>query len=136
MIIRLINGTELDAYAVHGSTTMFQGVQRDSMTFLFDPEKVSLQTVAEQFTDGNTKAIQITDDEGNQYVHENYTIRSGMGVSMEDQIANGGFANAISGLIQKNDPRVWVTMLQSTLAERTIQNQQEIIDALLVQSLM
>ena len=126
MKIVLSNGKEFEALGVHGRPLNYQGVMRDSLIVLFDPEKVSVEEIMKEFTEANCSAITIDENDGNIFVHENYTIRIEVGCGYKEMVTSGG----ISG----NDVSQcsYVRMAQTTLSERTIQKQQEIIDTLVV----
>ena len=47
MKVILSNGKEIETRGVHGRSIMYQGVQRDSLIFLFDAEQESLSDTAE-----------------------------------------------------------------------------------------
>ena len=127
MKIKLTDGTELNALGVHGRTINYQGVQRDSLIFLFDPQAITLEQVCTAFVAENCQSITIEDSSGT-YIHENYTIRVEVGCGYKDMALTGGVGNDMTQC-------VYVRMAQSTLAEREIQQQQEIIDMLLVAAL-
>jgi len=125
--IQLANGAQLDALGVHGQNIFYQGINRDCLTFLFDPETVSLEVVCAAFVPENCTAIQITDDTGT-FLHENYTIRVQAGTGCQEYVLTGSVKED-TGLC------VFVKMAQSTLAERQILEQQAAIDALVVAAL-
>jgi len=127
MKIQLANGAQLDALGVHGQNIFYQEINRDCLTFLFDPETVSLEAVCATFVPENCAAIQITDDTGT-FLHENYTIRVQAGTGCQEYILTGSVKED-TGLC------VFVKMAQSTLAERQILEQQAAIDALVVAAL-
>lgn len=126
MKITLSNGKVFETLGVHGRSMLYQGVQRDSLIFMFDPEKVTMEDVIQSFTEDNCLAITITDDEGNVFVHENYTIRIEAGIGYKEMVTSG----SVSGMDESKS--VYVRMAQTTLAERTIQQQQDTIDALVI----
>lgn len=126
MKVTLTDGKVFQILGVHGKTMNYQGVTRDSLIFLFDPDKVSLDSVLEAFTEKACSSIAITDDDGNTFFHEDYTIRIEAGTGYKEMIMTGGVAST------DTDQTVYVRMAQTTLTERTIQQQQDTIDALVV----
>ncbi len=136
MKITLANGYIMDCENVCGARMMYQGVNRDSLTMVFDPDTISLDQISQLFTAENCQALTITDDQNNQFVHENYTIRAGMGVSVLDLAVQGATNALFAPAITKEEPKAWVTMVETTLGERQLQEQQELIDQMLVSQLM
>ena len=129
MKVTLSNGKELEALGVHGRSISYQGVQRDSLIFLFEIENESLSDALEDFTAENCGSITLTNDDKEQFIHEHYTIRTELGYGFKDFVLTGG----ISG---KDDTKVvYVRMAQTTLLERTVESQQEAIDNLIVAAL-
>lgn len=129
MTLTFKDGTTLPVLGVHGRTMNYEGVLRDSLLFLMDPEKVSLETVLETFTPGRCAAIQLMDETDRRqevFVHEHYTIRVEVGQGCKDFALSG----SVTELEQV--PAVYVRMARSTQAERQMQAQQEALDALLV----
>lgn len=129
MKITLSNGTEFEALGVHGRSMNYQGTQRDSLVFLFDPEAHSLTDIVNAFNEENCSAITLEDGNGNTYLHENYTIRIEAGIGYKEMVK--------SGSVSTNDTTqaVYVRMAQTTLAERKLLSQQEVLDVLVAQAL-
>lgn len=126
--VRLADGTTIPCEGVYASPMMYLGVQRDALTFTFDPESVSVQKLLELFTPENCAEIQIRTEPSVFVVHEHYTIRVGAGMSCQD-LANRMMTG---GPVQNTNPAAWVTMVQSTPEERQLQSQQAALDALLI----
>lgn len=129
MKVTLTNGETLQVQGIHGRNVNYQGVQRDSLIFLFHPETVPLEKALTAFTPERCALVTVEDDNGETFIHENYTIRLEAGIGYRDMILAGG----VDG--QTMELSVYVRMAQSTLAERMLQNQQEAIDALLIAAL-
>lgn len=132
MTLTFQDGTSLPVLGVHGRTMNYEGVFRDSLLFLMDPEEVSLQTVIEAFTPERCKILQLTDKTGQRqetFIHENYTLRVEAGQGSKDYAVSGSVTEI------EQTPVVYVRMVQSTLTERTLLQQQELLDALIVASL-
>ena len=134
MTVTLSNGEQLHCIGVHGSPVTYQGVTRDCLTFLFDPEEITVAQLLEKFTAENCKTVRLldeTDGSAREAVHENYTIRIGAGVGMRDLARRG-----MSGTeVREEQPTGYVSMAQSTLAERMLLEQQKAIAAIIVSSL-
>lgn len=134
MTVTLSNGERLNFLGVHGGPITYQGVIRDCLTFLFDPEEMSVEQLLEKFTAENCKAVRLldeTDENAREAVHENYTIRTGAGVGMRDLARRGGYGSSVTDEQQT----AYVSMAQSALAERMLLSQQEAVDALIVSAL-
>lgn len=110
MLIKFKNNLELECLGVHGSNTLYQGVNRDALTFLF-PADTNLPDLLDIFTPENCEYITLINGDS-QDVHENYTIRTSAGI---------GFRNEV---LRYNDndttEMAWVTMAQSTFMERQV----------------
>ena len=128
--IRFSNGETLSCAGVYANPVTYLGVTRDALTFAFDPDLVSLDDLLRLTTPNNCAAITIADGD-NLYLHEHYTIRIGAGVSCRDIALRGGMA----GPVQETQPMSWVTMAQSTPAERQLRDQQDALDALVTAAL-
>ena len=129
MKVILSNGRELEALGVHGRNISYQGVQRDSLIFLFDIENESLADAMTDFTAENCSKIMLTNEDEEQFIHEHYTIRTELGYGFKDLVLTGG----VSG---NDDTKVvYVRMAQTTLMERTVESQQEAIDSLIILAL-
>lgn len=119
------NGQRMDCLGVHGSSVTYQGVTRDCLTFLF-PAETELAALLELFTPENCAAVTL-EDGGSAAVHEHYTIRTSAGTGFRDAAIGSG--------IRDGAQACWVSMAQSTMAERMLLSQQEAIDCLLTASL-
>ena len=128
--IKFFNGETLSCVGVYANPVTYLGVTRDALTFAFAPEQVSLDELLRLATPENCAAITIA--EGDElFVHEHYTIRIGAGVSCRDIALRGGMA----GPVQDTQPMTWVTMAQSTPAERLLMDQQDVLDTLVAATL-
>lgn len=129
MKITLSNGTEFEALGVHGRSMNYQGTQRDSLVFMFNPDDYSLNDIVNAFNEENCSAITLEDSNGGTYLHENYTIRIEAGIGYKEMVK--------SGSVSSNDTTqaVYVRMAQTTLTERKLMSQQDVLDALVVQAL-
>lgn len=126
MIVK-INGTELNAITVGGSTMHYQGAQRNTLTFYFD-DTHSFAQLETAFTPLSTARIELTDDDGT-YLHDNYTMRVSMSfapycVSEETDAEPAVFEN-----------RYTVVMAQKTYSELQLESLQDTVDILVLESL-
>jgi len=124
--ITLTDGVEREVVGVHGQSTFYQGVSRDSLLFLFAPE-TDLNELLRVFTPENCRQICIKDGK-DSYIHENYTIRIEVGTGYQEQVLNGNVGQDMTQC-------AFVRMAQSTLAERQLLEQRETLDALVVAAL-
>lgn len=127
MKVQLYNGVELEASGVFGQSCFYQGVSRDSLVFLFAPESVSFDTIRAAFTPENCREILLS-DEKETFVHEHYTIRLEIGIGFKERVLTGSVK-------QDATQSIFVTMAQSTLAERQLLEQQAALDALIIATL-
>ncbi len=127
MKVKLADGKEFETLGVHGRNVYYQGVGRDSLIFLFDPDTVTLDAVREAFTSENCTSLTVMDDAGT-YIHENYTVRIELGEGYNSHVLEGNVG-------QNTQQCVYVKMAQTTLAERQLMEQQEAIDALVIAAL-
>ena len=155
MQIEFNNGKIFECLGVHSNQSTYQGVVRDCYTFLFDTAKVSLAEIEQQFTAENCRRLvlliekevseTITDEETaetsvvtktitEEFVHEHYTMRVGYGYGLQELAVSGGVGYG-GNITEPPEPVNWVKMLQTTLAERSIESQQEVLDALVVEAL-
>lgn len=130
MKIILLDGTELESLGVHGRTITYQGINRDSLIFIFDPNVVDINTVKEKFTPENCESIILVEDH-DEFIHENYCIRTELGQTDRSLLLNE---------ISRNDgvqssEVVYVKMAQMSYTEMQVKKQQEAIDALIINSL-
>ena len=122
MKIILLDGTELESLGVHGRTITYQGINRDSLIFIFDPNVVDINTVKEKFTPENCESIILVEDH-DEFIHENYCIRTELGQTDRSLLLNE---------ISRNDgvqssEVVYVKMAQMSYTEMQVKKQQEAI---------
>lgn len=127
MKIRLNDNTELNTILINGKSVYHQGVNRDSLEFIFKKGDYDFNELDNLFADTEkTKKIIIqdtattTDEEGNQaelpieHIYDNYSLR----VSMEMKPVV--IAPETSTEPEKTEERVMVTMAQLTLIEKKL----------------
>ncbi len=137
--IELMDGTMLNCEGVHSSACFYQGTSREAYTFLFNPE-IDLNELSAMFVPELCDRIIIHTEDGESFVHEHFTIRYGLGCSTkESAIGDIGNSMNVSSIGQEDDPQkifvAWVKMIQTTLPEQMIIQQQEVIDSLLIAEL-
>ncbi len=132
MTLTFKDGSTLPLLGVHGRTMNYEGVLRDSLLFLMNPEKVSLEQAMEAFTPERCESIQLMDETDRReevFVHEHYAIRVEVGQGFKDFALSGSVTEI------EQTPAIYVRMAQSTQAERQLQAQQEMLDALVIHAL-
>lgn len=130
MQITLTNGVVLDCLGVHAKQVTYQGVLRDCLIFLFNPDVYSVEEISEHFTTDNSNSIKIMND-SDEYIHSNYTIQVEAGKGYRDMVLYGTMLG--SEQAENTEKRVYVKILQTTLAERKLEEQQKIIEKLLAE---
>lgn len=128
MKIQFANGRTLDCQGVRGAPISYQGVTRDCLTFLFLPD-TDLGELLTLFTPENCRAVSLAGDEA-VFIHEHYTLRVAAGIG--DKALTEGSAAVVGG---QGEQVCYVSMAQTTLAERQLLAQQEVLDGLLLASL-
>lgn len=109
MKIILTNGTELTPIMVTGQSTYAHGAERDSLTFVFS--ETSLDELDSIFTETSCESIDIIDDDGNEFIHSGYVIRT----ELTKKRVVTQEANLDTDEVMEN--RVFITMAQRTYAE-------------------
>lgn len=122
------NLSELESLGVHSKSIVYQGVDREMYLFLFELDKYSLEELLNTFTEENCKSIVIIDDEENQFVHENFTLRIAAGIDHLEHLI-GRFSSSDTTQV------AFVKMAQTTLSERTLQTQQDAINKIVLSML-
>lgn len=74
MNVTLADGTELTVLMVTGENNYVQGVERDTLAFVFD-DTVSLDEMDSIFTEGACETITLRDG-SDEYIYSAYTIRA------------------------------------------------------------
>jgi len=117
MKVILNDGTVLNSVGVHGNKINFQGFQRDSLIFIFDPAEYSLEQIDGLFTPANCSAIGLQDDnsEHTDY-HDDYSIRVSLSI---------GHPEFGMGDISGNPVYITVKMAQVTFLEKNLLATQE-----------
>lgn len=123
MLVKLANGSELEPIVVTGGTRYVQGVSRDALNFVF-PAEASLDELDEIFTPENCEKITIVDDEGNEYIHNAYTVRA----ELKREPMEVEPATESTEAVVEN--RVTVTMAQRTYQESQMANMEAALAAL------
>lgn len=129
MIIKLNNGTELEAIQVNGQTRYFQEANRDSLEFQFAKTAVTFEQLDTLFAESeNTKRIVLQNGEEN-YLHENYSLR--VSLSLAPVIIDP----ATSTEPAVTEERYSVVMAQKSYAEMQQESLQETVDILMLERL-
>ncbi|MGN0136743.1 hypothetical protein [Anaerotignum sp.] len=123
MVIKLVNGTELNPLSIYGGDREVQGAKRDTLYFVFHVEE-GIETLDTLFTEENCETITITEDSGDSFIHSGYTIR----VELSKK-------NMVIDRTENNEPiyedRLTVAMAQRTPAENQIKEMENAMDTLL-----
>lgn len=129
MKIRLNNGNEYDILVVNGFKQYFQGAERDVLDIQFEKNKYSFNELEECFSDeNNVSRIYIIDDEQNEYLYTNYTLRIKMGIV--------NIMNNVSSDSQGNiDERMSIQLAQKTYQEIMLSELRQTVDMLVLSSL-
>ena len=127
MIVQFTDGRQLTCETVHSRPAYYNGTNRDQLTFIF-PEEAGIQTILDHFTPENCKQIYLEDESGEQFLHENYTIRMGAGVKER---------GTLLGVGEDLDHRMvsYVDMIRTTYAEQQLETLRGAVDLMLIESL-
>ena len=128
MKIKLANGQELDALGVRGENIYFQGMNRDCLGIIFDPERYSLAEIDGAFTSENCQSMTLTDESGS-YIHRGYIIRR----SLEKSTSDGRTGGTGSGAAPKE--KIIVKMAQISYLEQTQADLADAVDMLILSGL-
>lgn len=122
-----LDGRELIAENILSRSMLYNGVSREYLTFTF-PEDVTVATLIDHFTPANCKQLYLEDESGEQFLHENYTIRLGAGVQERGNLLQIG---------EDNDHRMvsFVKMIRTTKAEQDLDDVRDTVKTLLVANL-
>lgn len=77
MKIVLNNGIELSPIIVTGAKRNVQGAVRDALSFVFHASE-GMEALDALFTPENCESITIIENNGDEYIHNGYTIRSAL----------------------------------------------------------
>ena len=115
MKVVLANGTVVDALIVTGYQSYVQGQNRPVLDFAF-PETTSIADIDEVFTEENCEKITLIDDNDNEFIHEDYVIRSNLKKEMTV------VKKATPDNDEVSEQRVFVIMAQRTYLEKQVKN--------------
>ena len=124
MKIIFTNGTELNPIMVTGAPNYFQGVSRDSLTFVFSGDS-DMEALDKAFTEAACEHITIVGGDGTEAIHSGYTVR----VELVKKQVETQKATFDTEAVFEN--RVFVTMAQRTYAETQLAAMQAAMNALL-----
>lgn len=131
--ITFVDGSVFHCIGIHGRQITYGGILRDSLIFIFDKEDVLLEDLVDIFTESNCKQLHLTVEDNPEsqevFLHEDYTIRVGLGETSIENLLNQGSNVSPTQIVR------YVQMAQTTYTERQIQQQQEVLDALLLSTL-
>lgn len=128
MKITLSSGTELEAIGVRGESVFFQGVNRDCLCFLFDPERYDMDELDRAFTAENCKSVTLTGEDGEAFVHQGYVLRHGL-----EKGYDGNYG--VSAGAEPPPMRLAVRMAQISYLEQTEMELADAVDKLILSGL-
>lgn len=129
MKIILSDKTEMSPLLVSGDKRFTQGANRDTLTFIFNGN-LSLNDVDNKFTSENCETIRIIEDNGNEYIHTGYTIRSELS---KKSIEVSPATEATEAIYED---RITISMAQRTYAESQLASLTDTVDTLVMESLL
>lgn len=129
MKIYLSDDTMLEPITVIGGKRTVQGATRDVLQFVF-PMDTSMDNLDSLFTESNCEKIIIEEDDGNQYIHNAYTVR--VELKREPLVITPATEDEAAVV----EHRVIVAMGQRTYAETQLASLTETVDVLVMESLM
>ena len=111
--------TTLEAIAVNGVGTYFQGAQRDSLEIQLDPKSITFDALNTLTgTAANVAHLTLIDGD-KQYAHDNYVLRKELALKSVPTMDG-----------KSTEDRLCVTLCQLSALEQVQQKQQAQIDAL------
>lgn len=122
MKIILNNEIELSPILATGGKKFVQGVNRDTISFVF-PMETSMDEIDSVFTEENCETITIVDG-NNQYIHKGYTVRA----ELKREPVEVTPATESESAVYEN--RVIVSMSQRTYVETQMAAMKAAIDLL------
>lgn len=128
MHIYLSNGAELTPSTVLGASKYIQGVNRDTLSFMF-PATSDMAALDSAFTAENCESITITGNDNTENIYKGYTIRA------ELTKASVEVTPATADSEAMYEQRVTVSMAQRTYAESQLAALQETVDLLVLDAL-
>lgn len=105
----LNNTIELNPIMVTGARKFIAGANRDCLTFVF--QETSMDELDEYFTEANCERITLVEDDGTEYVHTGYVVRSE--ITKKDVVVS----EATVTDDEVREKRCFVSMGQRTYAE-------------------
>lgn len=128
MVIKFMDETTLECESVHSRLKYYNGINRDSYIFVF-PDTVGLIEVVSKFTPENCRRLWLIDDNGEEFLHEHYTIRLGAGIKERGALLQIG---------EDEDHKMvaYVEMIRTTYSEQQLEELSDTVDSMLVAQLM
>lgn len=126
--IHFTDGRILECESVHGAHVYYNGVNRDSLTFVF-PDTSELKALIAHFRPDNTKRLYLEDDNGEKFLHEHYTIFLSAGLTERGALLGAG---------EDVDHRMitYVKMVKTSYAEQQLEELSDTLDTMLIAQLM
>lgn len=126
--IHFMDGKVLECESVHSTHLYYNGINRDSLTFIF-PDTYELNALLVYFTPNNTKRLYLENDNGEKFLHEHYTIRLAAGLTERGTLLGAG---------EDIDHRMitYVKMIKTSYFEQQLEELSDTLDTMLIAQLM
>lgn len=121
--IKLSDNTELAVIEVVGGSRHIQGVNRDTLNFVF-PAEAGLEELDGVFIPQNCESVTIVDEVGNENIHTGYSIRAELSKAAVEVEPATAETEAVY------EERITVVMAQRTYAETQLAQLQAAVAAL------
>lgn len=136
MYIRLANGKEFEHISALASMLYYDGVQRRTIRIYFDPKKYSIDTLYDEFTEDACKTIVVVDDDRQEFIHPNYSIKIEAGITKTHGLNPAGTSISDTNERASTEPLCYITLAETTLQERMLLTQQDTLDKVVASMLM
>lgn len=127
--LKFNDGTVLDALAVSGSSTYFQGANRDSLEIQMAKTAITFDALDKLTADPANTAKLITVDGDKRYEHDNYSIRTELALRPVEITPATGADPAVT------EDRFCITLAQLSYSELQAEQLQDTVDQLVLKSL-
>lgn len=130
MKLVLANGVELSPMTALGGPRLIQNQNRDTLSFIFNPNYTTLTELDSLFVPENCEILKVIDNSDFEYIYKGYTIRAELSKTTVQ----------VSEDAETNEPifeeRITISMAQKTYLETQLNNLTETVDILVMESLI
>ena len=84
-LIKFNNSLNTIECIIYSEEIVLEGVARPSLRFRFENDEFDLPTLSNMFTPENCKVITIIEDDGSEFIYENYTVRYKLALELENE---------------------------------------------------